>query len=68
MFPNLIKVMTKSDYRKLFFKGRSSELIEFYSELLTNNPKEKALWEKFCFVLYMKDKFWELKYTATKAL
>ncbi len=64
----LIKEISENDFEKQFFKGRSRELIEFYRELLTSNPKEKEIWEKLCFVLYMKGYFWEVKKVAIEAL
>ncbi len=71
IFPDIpitIRKMDQNQFEKQFFKGRSDELIEFYSELLVNNPKEKEIWEKLCFVLNVKGKFWELKKVAIEAL
>jgi len=63
-----IKEMSENDFEKQVFKGRSSELIKFYRELLANNPREKEFWVKLCFVLFMKGYFWEVKKVAIKAL
>lgn len=52
--PIPIKFFTQKEYEKRYFKNYSSEIEQYYREILTREPNDEKTWEKLCFTLMVK--------------